>query len=54
MVRAYKNRDQYEAAQFVRQEWERGMKGMTHALLKPNYDNDKKILRTGSPADYLG
>ncbi|HEX6456232.1 MAG TPA: hypothetical protein VF009_06900 [Solirubrobacterales bacterium] len=54
VIRAYKNRDEFEAAQFTRQEWERGIKGLTHALLKPNYDNEKTIVRTGAPADYLG
>lgn len=54
VVRAYKNRDNFEAAQFTRQEWERGIKGMTHALLKPNYDRERLIVRTGTAADYLG
>jgi hypothetical protein len=54
VVRLYKNRDNFEAAQFVRQEWERGIRGMQHALLKPNYDQERSIVRTGLPGDYLG
>jgi hypothetical protein len=54
VVRLYKNRDNFEAAQFVRQEWERGVTGMKHALLKPNYDRERTIIRTGSVGDYLG
>lgn len=53
-VRAYKNRDNFEAAQFVRQEWERGTTGMKHSLMKVNYDHDRVITRTGLPIDYLG
>lgn len=53
VVRAYKNRDNFEAAQFVRQEWERGIKQMAHALLRPNYDNARSVIRTGEPRDYL-
>lgn len=54
VIRLLKNRDSYEAAQFVRQEWERGIQNMKHALLRPNYDGDRRIVRTGSPGDYLG
>jgi hypothetical protein len=54
VVRLYKNRDNFEAAQFVRQEWERGIEGMKHALLKPNYDRERSIVRTGLADDYLG
>lgn len=54
VVRALKNRDNYEAAQFVRQEWKAGVAQMKHALLKPNYDRERTIIRTGAPGDYLG
>lgn len=54
VVRAFKNRDEYQAAQFIRQEWERGVRQMKHTLLKPNYDRDRLIVRTGDPVDYLG
>jgi hypothetical protein len=53
-VRALKNRDNYEAAQFVRQEWKSGIALMKQALLKPNYDRERMIVRTGAPGDYLG
>lgn len=54
VVRALRNRDNYEAAQFVRQEWGRGVAQMKRALLKPNYDRERMIVRTGEPGDYLG
>lgn len=53
VVRCLKNRHNYEAAQFVRQEWERGMNQMRHALLKANHDRPKRIIRTGLEGDYL-
>lgn len=37
-VRAYKNKDNFEAAQFVRDEWERGVERMRSVLLHPHYD----------------
>lgn len=52
-VRAYRDRDNFAAAQFVRQEWERGIRGMEHALLKVNHDREKRIVRTGRAGDYL-
>lgn len=54
VVRLYKNRDNFEAAQFVRQEWQLGIKGMKHDLLKPNYDRERTVNRTGLAGDYLG
>jgi hypothetical protein len=53
VIRAYRNRDNFQAAQFVRQEWRIGVAGMEHALLKPNYDRERKIARTGRLGDYL-
>jgi hypothetical protein len=53
-LRGYKGRDNFEAANLTRQEWDRGMKQMIHALRDPNYDANRKILRTGYGADYLG
>jgi hypothetical protein len=53
VIRAYKNRDNFEAAQFVRGEWEGGIRQMVHALLRPNYDSDYTVIRTGYPSDYL-
>lgn len=54
VVRAYKNRDNYEAVQAVRTEWEGGLRQMVHALLKPNYDAAYTVIRTGFAGDYLG
>lgn len=53
VIRAYKNRDNYEAAQFVRQEWRLGVEGMVKALIKRNFDEEKTILRTGPSGTYL-
>lgn len=52
-VRAYKDKDNFEAGQFVRQEWERGLKQMVNALLQPNHDSDQLVRRTGYLTDYL-
>jgi hypothetical protein len=46
-VRCQKKRKNYEAAQFIRQEWRLGIEGMRHALLKPNYDQERSVARTG-------
>lgn len=54
VIRLYRGKDNFEAAQFERQEWERGMTGMKHALLKPNYDRERTIVRTGGLGDYVG
>jgi hypothetical protein len=51
--RAYKNRDNFEAAAAVTVEWERGARQMTRALLRLNYDGDRKVLRTGASGDYV-
>ena len=53
VVRALKNRNNYEAAQFVREEWQRGLNQMVIALLKKNYDQPMTTQRTGLAADYL-
>jgi len=54
VFRAYKATDNFGAAQEVKAAWEIGMRSMRHALLKPNYDRERLIVRTGSSADYLG
>lgn len=51
-IRGYKNRENFEAAQAVRVEWERGVRQMVRALLRPNHDGDRRILRTGGMGDY--
>lgn len=52
VIKAYKSNDNFESAQLVRQEWERGMRTMLSALLKPNLDNARSIVRSGLPGDY--
>jgi len=52
VVRAYKTTDNYEAGQFVRQEYDRGLKSMVRGL-RVNYDSAKTIVRTGTVNDYL-
>lgn len=52
-VRLLADKNDYEAAQFERQEWERGIKRMQRAF-KPNYDRNRSIVRTGAAADYMG
>lgn len=51
-VRGYKSTDNFEAAGFVRQEWERGLRGMTKGL-RVNYDSPRTIVRAGTVNDYL-
>ena len=53
ILRAYKNRDNYDAAKIVREEWRFGMENMVRALIKRNYDRERSVLRTGRPGDYL-
>lgn len=53
VVRAYKGTDNFEAGQFVRQEFDRGLKSMVRAI-HVNYDSSKTVVRTGSVNDYLG
>jgi hypothetical protein len=53
VIRLYRSRDNFEAAQFERQEWRAGLEGMKHALLKPNYDKERSIVRSGDCGDYL-
>lgn len=53
VVRAYKNTDNFEAAGFVRQEFDRGMRNMVRNLRK-SYDGNRMIQRSGTVNDYLG
>lgn len=52
VAKAYKPSDNFEAMQFVRQEFDRGLKQMVHALLRPNYDSHRRIIRSGIRSDY--
>jgi hypothetical protein len=51
--RCLRNRNNYEAAAEERQEMDRIVTKMRHSLLRPNYDANKSIIRTGLPGDYL-
>jgi len=53
VIRAYRNRDNYDAAKLVREEWRLGMELMNKALVKRNMDVERKVLRTGWPQDYV-
>jgi hypothetical protein len=37
----------------VRSEWKLGIENMVKALIKRNFDGERRILRTGLPGDYL-
>lgn len=53
VVRAYKTTDNYEAAGFMRQEYDRVLRDMVKTLRK-SYDGNKVVQRTGTANDYLG
>lgn len=52
-VKAYRRADNNEAASETLKEYQRELSQMMHALLKPNYDQEQRLTRTGSIADYL-
>jgi hypothetical protein len=52
-IKAYKATDNFGAAAEILKDYERRLEGMAHALLHPNYDQAKRIVRTGSGGDYL-
>jgi hypothetical protein len=52
-IKGYKRTDNFAAAAEVLQDQERRLSAMMHALLKPNYDGERRITRTGSAGDYL-
>lgn len=52
-VKVYKATDNFEAAREVMKEYERGLGEMEHALLKANYDKERRITRAGRAGDYL-
>lgn len=53
LIRAYENRDGYEAGREQRADWERGMRQMVGALLAVNYDRAPLTRRVGWAFDYL-
>jgi hypothetical protein len=52
-VEVYKATDNFEAAAEILKDYERGRGEMVHALMKPNYDKERRITRTGRRGDYL-
>lgn len=52
-VKVYKATDNLEAAAEILKDYERELDKMVHALLKPNYDKERRLTRTGKRGDYL-
>jgi hypothetical protein len=52
-IKVYKASDNFEAAAEILKDYERRLEGMAHALLHTNYDQARRLSRTGGPADYL-
>jgi len=52
-IKVYKATDNFAAAAEILKDYERRLEGMAHALLHTNYDQARRITRTGGPADYL-
>jgi hypothetical protein len=52
-VKAYKRGDNNKAAAEALADYERQLGLMVHALMKPNYDKERRIARSGAAGDYL-
>lgn len=52
-IKVYKATDNFAAASEILKDYERRIEGMEHALLHPNYDQARRVTRTGGGADYL-
>ncbi len=52
-VKAYKASDNFEAAAEELKGYERERDLMVHALMKPNYDKERRLTRSGGSGDYL-
>lgn len=52
-VKVYKATDNFEAATEVLKDYERERFDMVHALMKLNYDKERRQQRSGSAGDYL-
>jgi hypothetical protein len=52
-VKAYKATDNFEAAAEALKDYERDRGAMVHALMKPNYDKERRLTRSGRGEDYL-
>lgn len=53
MVKVYKATDNNEAAAEMMKDYEGERDSMVHALLKPNYDKERRLTRSGRVGDYL-
>lgn len=52
-MKVYKRTDNFEAAAEVLKDYERQLGNMVHALMKPNYDKERRLTRSGRAGDYL-
>lgn len=52
-VKAYKRGDNMKAASEILKDYERQLGLMVHALMKPNYDKERRLGRSGMVGDYL-
>lgn len=52
-VETYKATDALDAAAEMLKDYERGRGEMVHALMKPNYDKERRLTRSGRRGDYL-
>lgn len=52
-VKVYKATDNNEAAAEMMKDYEGERDSMVHALLKPNYDKERRLTRSGRVGDYL-
>lgn len=52
-VDVYKATDNFEAAAEMLKDYERDRNDMVHALMKPNYDKERRLTRAGRSEDYL-
>lgn len=52
-IKGYKRTDNFAAAAEELQDYERRLSAMMHALLRQNYDRERRMTRTGGSADYL-
>lgn len=51
-VKVYKATDNWEAASEAWKDYKAELGGMVHALMKPNYDKERRLSRTGRSEDY--
>lgn len=51
-VMVYKATDNFEAAADLLKDYERERDAMVHALMKANYDKERRLTRTGRAGDY--